>query len=199
MKILALELSTACGSLAWLESQVEFARKWPNDRKNSAPFFENLQNVRRKFGVPDTIVVGLGPGSYAGTRIAISAAIGLQLCCEAHLIGYPSICAMESDAEEYCVVGDARRESFFFGRVARNELVDGPMLCSGPSLKAKLDSLGATIAVFSSELLPQFGRAAIGYPSALMLARLAREPRLSFSSPPLEPIYLREPHITISK
>jgi len=199
MKILALELSTACGSLAWLESQVEVARKWPNDRKNSAPFFENLQNVRRKFGVPDTIVVGLGPGSYAGTRIAISAAIGLQLCCEAHLIGYPSICAMESDTGEYCVVGDARRDSFFFGRVVRNDLVDGPMLCSGPALKAKLESLDATIAVFSSELLPQFGRAAIGYPSALMLARLAREPRLSFSSPPLEPIYLREPHITISK
>jgi tRNA threonylcarbamoyladenosine biosynthesis protein TsaB len=199
MKILALELSTARGSLAWLEGEVEFTRESPNDRKNSAPFFENLQNVRRKFGVPETVVVGLGPGSYAGTRIAISAAIGLQLCCEAHLIGYPSICAMESDAQEYCVLGDARRESFFFARVVRNELVEGPALFSGPDLKAKLESLGSTMAVFSSELLPQFGRAVIHYPSALVLARLAREPRRSFSSPPLEPIYLREPHITISK
>ena len=199
MKILALELSTARGSLAWLEGEVEFTREWPNDRKNSAPFFENLQNVRRKFGAPETIVVGLGPGSYAGTRIAISAAIGLQLCCEAHLIGYPSICTMESDAQEYCVLGDARRESFFFARVVRNELVEGPVLFSGPDLKAKLESLGATMAVFSSELLPQFGRAVIHYPSARVLARLAQEPRRSFSSPPLEPIYLREPHITISK
>src|SRR5436305_3839402 len=199
MKILALELSTACGGLAWLEPHVEFEREWPNDRKNSALFFENLQNVRRKFGVPDTIVIGLGPGSYAGTRIAISAGIGLQVCCEAHLIGYPSICAMESDTGEYCVVGDARRDSFFFGRVVRNDLVDGPMLCSGPALKAKLESLDATIAVFSSELLPQFGRAVIGYPSALTLAKLVQKARLSFSSSPLEPIYLREPHITISK
>src|SRR2546421_8180833 len=134
MKILALELSTARGSLAWLESQVEFTREWLNDRKNSSPFFENLQSVRRKFGVPETIVVGLGPGSYAGIRIAISAAIGLQLCCEARLIGYPSICAMESDAQEYCVVGDARRESFFFGRVVCNQLIDGPVLYSGPNL-----------------------------------------------------------------
>src|SRR5216110_1126811 len=139
MRILALELSTARGSLAWLDGEVEDGHEWPNDRNNSSPFFENLNAITKKFGGPDTIVVGLGPGSYAGTRIAISAAIGLQLCCEAHLIGYPSICAMESDAEEYCVVGDARRESFFFGRVARNELVDGPMLFSGPSLKAKLD------------------------------------------------------------
>ena len=144
MKLLALELSTACGSLAWLDREVEFAREWPNDRKNSAPFFENLQNVRRKFGVPETIIVGLGPGSYAGTRIAISAAIGLQVSCNAHLIGYPSICAMESDAQEYCVLGDARRESFFFGRVVRNELIDGQVLCSGPNLKAKLESLAST-------------------------------------------------------
>lgn len=199
MKILALELSTARGSLAWLEGKVEFTREWPNDRKNSAPFFENLQNVRRKFGVPERIVVGLGPGSYAGTRIAISAAIGLQLCCDAHLIGYPSICAMQSDAQEYCVLGDARRESFFFARVVHNELVEGPVLFSGSDLKAKLESLDATMTVFSSELLPQFCPAVIRYPSALVLARLVRKPRRSFSSPPLEPIYLREPHITISQ
>jgi tRNA threonylcarbamoyladenosine biosynthesis protein TsaB len=199
MKILALELSTARGSLTWLEGEVEFTREWPNDRRNSAPFFENLQNVRRKFGVPEMIVVGLGPGSYAGTRIAISAAIGLQLSSDAHLIGYPSICAMKSDAHEYCVLGDARRESFFFARVVRNELAEGPVLFSGADLKAKLESLDATMAIFSSELLPQFGRAVIDYPSALVLARLAGEPGRGFSFPPLEPIYLREPHITISQ
>jgi len=199
MKILALELSTARGSLAWVEGKAEFTREWPNDRKNSAPFFETLQNVRRKFGVPETIIVGLGPGSYAGTRIAISAAIGLQVCCEAHLIGYPSICAMESDAQEYCVLGDARRKSFFFARVVGNELVEGPVLFSGSDLKAKLESLAATIAVFSSELLPQFGRAVVDYPSALVLARLAEQPRHNFSFPPLEPIYLREPYISMAK
>jgi tRNA threonylcarbamoyl adenosine modification protein YeaZ len=199
MKILALELSTARGSLAWLEDEVDFMREWPNDRKNSAPFFENLQNVRKQFGVPETIIVGLGPGSYAGTRIAISAAIGLQLSCDAQLIGYPSICAMETDAKEYCVLGDARRESFFFAHVVRRELIEGPVLFSRSNLKAKVESLDATMAVVSSELLPQFGRAVVRYPSALVLARLAEGLRLSFSYPPLEPIYLREPHITTSK
>jgi len=72
MKILALELSTSRGSLAWLDGEIEFTREWPNDRKNSAAFFENLQAIRRKFGAPETITVGLGPVSYAGTRIAIS-------------------------------------------------------------------------------------------------------------------------------
>ena len=199
MKILALELSTAQGSLAWLDGETEFASDWPNDRKNSAAFFENLQVARRRFGAPETIVVGLGPGSYAGTRTAISAAIGLQRSSNPRLIGYPSICAMESQAQEYCVVGDARRESFFFARVARNDLVEGPTLFSGPDLKNKLESLDPAMPVLSSDLLPRFDRPRLCFPSALVLARVAEEPRRSFSSPPLEPMYLREPHITIPK
>ena len=115
MKVLALELSTTRGSLAWLdEGRVEASREWPNDRKNSGPFFENLADLVKKLGRPDTIIVGLGPGSYAGIRIAISAAIGLQASSGARLIGFPSICALDSEAHEYFFIGDARRRSFFF-------------------------------------------------------------------------------------
>jgi hypothetical protein len=39
----------------------------------------------------------------------------------------------------------------------------------------------------------------IRYPSAVVLARLARDPDRSFSSPPLEPMYLKEPHVTMPK
>src|ERR1700704_5394748 len=123
MKILALELSSAHGSVALLENdKEEFFREWPNDRKNSGPFFEHLADVQKRFGKADAIIVGLGPGSYAGTRIAISAAIGLQTASRARLLGYPSICAIECDAAEYCVIGDARRQSFFFARVRDNNL-----------------------------------------------------------------------------
>jgi tRNA threonylcarbamoyladenosine biosynthesis protein TsaB len=199
MKILALELSTARGSLAWLDKEIEVAHEWPNDRRNSAAFFENLQAVRRKFGAPETIIVGLGPGSYAGTRIAISAATGMQLSCNARLIGWPSICGMETDPQEYCVVGDARRKSFFFTRIVRNDLVEGATLFSEAELNARLESLYPAVPVFSSELLAQFKRAEIRFPSARVLARLAEESRQSFFVPPLEPIYLREPHITMPK
>jgi tRNA threonylcarbamoyladenosine biosynthesis protein TsaB len=197
MKILALELSTARGSLAWLDGEVEDGHEWPNDRKNSSPFFENLNAITKKFGGPDTIIVGLGPGSYAGTRIAISAAIGLQLSSGARLTGLPSICAIE--AHEYCAIGDARRKSFFFACIRRHELVEGPILFSQSELQAKLDCLEPAIPIFSSEPLPQFERAVVRYPSAPVLARLARVPHRSFSLPPLEPIYLREPHITFPK
>jgi tRNA threonylcarbamoyl adenosine modification protein YeaZ len=200
MKILALELSTALGSLAFLDNNdVELAREWPNDRKNSGAFFESLDAVTEKFGAPETIIVGLGPGSYAGTRIAISAAIGLQLSSGARLIGFPSVCAMERDGQEYCVLGDARRQSFFFARIRGQELVEGPTLYSEPEMKTKLDTLEPAMPIFASELLPQFDRAVVRYPSALVLARVAREPQHSFYFPPLEPIYLREPHITKPK
>ena len=199
MKVLALELSTSRGSLAWLDGKTEFTREWPNDRKNSAAFFENLQSLRRKLGAPETIIVGLGPGSYAGTRIAISAAIGMQLSCDARLIGYLSICAMEYDVKDYFVIGDARRKSFFFARILKNEVIEGPTLFSELELKARLESIEPATPVFSSELLSQFQRSLISFPSALILARLAKEPRRSFCLPPLEPIYLREPHITMPK
>ena len=197
MKTLALELSTSRGSLAWLDDEVESMREWSNDRKNSAAFFENLQAMREKFGAPETIIVGLGPGSYAGTRIAISAAIGIQLSSDTRLIGYPSICAMECDAQEYCVIGDARRKSFFFARILKNEVVEGPTLFSEAELNAKLESLDPVVSVFSSQSLPQFQAPVVLFPSALILARLAKESRRRFCLPPLEPLYLREPHITM--
>lgn len=200
MKILALELSTARGSLAWLDNNdAELAREWPNDRKNSAAFFENLDVVTKKFGAPETVIVGLGPGSYAGTRIAISAAIGLGLSFGARLIGFPSVCAMDYDAHEYCVIGDARRQSFFFARIRGQEPVEGPALYSELEMKTKLDILEPAIPIFCSELLPQFDRAVVRYPSALVLARVAQESQRGFHFPPLEPIYLREPHITMPK
>jgi tRNA threonylcarbamoyladenosine biosynthesis protein TsaB len=218
MKILALELSSPRGGLAWLNSTERPARvptparedtrapqnrdadsrEWPNDRKHSAAFFENLNVVTKKFGLPDVIVVGLGPGSYAGTRIAISAAIGLQSSSGARLIGFPSICAIESAEADYCVIGDARRKSFFFARISGSELTEGPDLFSEEGLKSKLASIRNDEPVFCSESLSQFSQAMVRYPSAQLLARLAQDPNRNFRLPPLEPMYLREPYVTMA-
>jgi tRNA threonylcarbamoyladenosine biosynthesis protein TsaB len=198
MKILALELSSARGSVAWL-GQDESFREWPNDRKNSGPFFESVAAVQKQSGAPETIIVGLGPGSYAGVRIAISAAIGLQAASKPRLLGFPSICAIECEGNEYCVIGDARRQSFFFARIRANDLAEGPNLFTEAELRSKIGKLEENMSIFASEKLPQFERAIVRYPSARILARLAQDSNRSFSLPPLEPIYLREPHITMPK
>jgi tRNA threonylcarbamoyladenosine biosynthesis protein TsaB len=200
MKILALELSSARGSLALLnDGDVAFEQEWQNDRKNSGPFFEYLAEVSKKFGKPDIIIVGLGPGSYAGTRIAISAAIGLQTASQTRLMGFPSICAIDCDVDEYCVIGDARRQTFFFARVRENNLAEGPTLMPQAELRENLDKVDRQMSIFATEKLAQFARAEIRYPSAKLLASLASDSNRSFTQPPLEPIYLREPHITFPK
>src|SRR5438477_11898632 len=148
MKILALELSSARGGLAFLnDGNADCSREWQNDRKDSGPFFEYLAEVQKKFGKPDVIIVGLGPGSYAGTRIAISAAIGLQAASQTRLVGFPSICAMECDESEFCVIGDARRQTFFFARVRENNLAEGPMLMSEAELGEKTDKLDRKMSI----------------------------------------------------
>ena len=38
-------------------------------------------------------------------------------------------------------IGDARRKSFFFARILKNEVIEGPTLLSEVELKAKLESL----------------------------------------------------------
>jgi tRNA threonylcarbamoyladenosine biosynthesis protein TsaB len=199
MKILALELSSGQGSIAWLEDDREpFVRTFANDRKHSGLFFENLQLCSREFGAPDAIVVGIGPGSYAGVRIAIATALGLRTASTAKLAGIPSVCAIETTAGEYCVIGDARRESFFFGRIKNGRMTEGPSLHSGGELERKIEELD--VPLHTCESLPQFPRAELAYPSARRLAEVARD-RIGelADTRSLEPIYLRAPHITVPK
>ncbi|HEX8077328.1 MAG TPA: tRNA (adenosine(37)-N6)-threonylcarbamoyltransferase complex dimerization subunit type 1 TsaB [Chthoniobacterales bacterium] len=199
MKVLALELSSSRGSLAWRDGDRELVRDWPNDRKNSGEFFHQLAEVQKSFGPPDRIVVGLGPGSYAGTRIAISAAIGLQMAAKAELIGLSSLCALDCDASEYAVVGDARRQTFFLAEVRDRVLSAPPVLQSETEARTALAALNDRVPIFSTESLTQFDGATLRYPSAQILARLASEANRTFVLPPLEPMYLREPHITTPK
>ena len=80
-----------------------------------------------------------------------------------------------------------------------NNLAEGSTLMSEAELREKLDKLDSKMSIFTSEKLPQFERAEIRYPSAKVLARLANDSNRNFAEPPLEPMYLREPHITVPK
>lgn len=205
MKILALDLSTGCGSLAWLDdTERDPARKavvqtWPNDRKNSGAFFGALQQTIGKFGLPDRIVVGLGPGSYAGIRIAISTAVGLEAAARAQLFGYPSVCAMPIQNIDYSVIGDARRQSFFFVRIKSRTVTGDYELLNEHALRQRIESL-RDIPVLSADQLAQFKPQVVqAFPSADILAQLALRGGDNFVRPPLEPIYLREANVTMPK
>ena len=202
MKTLAIDLSSPSASLAWLDGQTKREWQWPNDRQQSGVFFQTLSNVHRESGLPDRIIVGLGPGSYAGTRIAISAATGLGKTAkipDSALLGYPSIAAMRSESPDYYVVGDARRQSFFLAQVRSHRVLEGPSLLSESELRDRIAMIQPGVSIFSMQALPQFERIDVCSPSALILAQLAERSAIDFDTPPLQPIYLREPHITVPR
>lgn len=199
MKTLAFELSSGQGSIALLENgEALFERRFPNDRKDSGAFFESVELCLKQFGSPGEIVVGLGPGSYAGVRIAIASAIGLRTAVGAKLRGIPSLGALNVEERDFCVIGDARRQSFYLARVKEGRLTEGPTLMAAYDLQTRISE--ATVPVYSSEKLAQFPQANLAYPVARRLAELARLQSAEIDDTrPLEPIYLREPHITTPK
>jgi tRNA threonylcarbamoyladenosine biosynthesis protein TsaB len=195
MKLLAFDLSTRRGTIALANAEVILgATDWPNDRRTSALFFATLNEIVREHGAPETIVVGLGPGSYTGTRVAISAAIGLQATTGAALTGISSLCAI-SDEDEFCVIGDAKRASFFFAKISGGLLANDPDLLSENEMNERLSSI-TTIPIYTSDELPQFASAKWRFPSAKLLCLRAQTFPQNLVRAPLAPIYLREPHVT---
>lgn len=193
MKVLALELSSPIGSVALSGGDDGTAlRAFPADRKDSGLFFENLRAIYETGDPPDLIVVGLGPGSYAGVRIAIATAAGLRIASGARLLGIPSICAI--DRHEYIFAGDARRSSFFFAHVVDGCCAKGPVLASEEEMRAQLSQAGE-LPIIATQPLAQFERVTVEHPSASRLVELGQRFE-GASAETLEPIYLREPYIT---
>src|SRR5207237_6579761 len=198
MKLLAFDLSTARGTIALVNGEgILSATDWPNDRRTSAPFFATLKEIIREHGAPETVVVGLGPGSYTGTRIAISAAIGLKATTGAALAGISSLCAI-SDENDFYVNGDAKRASFFFAKINGGLLKNDPELLSADEMNERISSI-TTIPIYTSDELPQFASVKVRFPSAKLLCLRAQTAPQNLARAPLAPIYLREPHITTSR
>ncbi len=193
MRVLGLELSSPVGSIAFCDAEgARNLRTFPADRKDSSPFYEHLGELYEGGAKPDVIVVGLGPGSYAGVRIALATALGLKAASGGQLLGWPSICAIER--AEYFFVGDARRNSFFFAHVAGGRCLEGPTLGSEKEVADRLRETGS-LPIIATQPLPQFGEVMVEIPSALRLVELA--PQIDREKQgALEPIYLREPYIT---
>jgi tRNA threonylcarbamoyladenosine biosynthesis protein TsaB len=218
MITLAIDTSTPHGSVALLDSEalqgdtpqadqaLLLDEHFIGDRSHSSSLFVALEKARALAGHVDQIAVGLGPGSYAGVRISIAAALGLRLAFGAKLVGIPSVAALDTAVEtsygatwptQYIVIGDARRESFYFSQIESGVCVIGPLLATEAELRERLSA--TPLPVYATEPVPQFPEAQIALPSAINLAILAASNTGIIATDNLEPIYLREPHITQPK
>jgi tRNA threonylcarbamoyladenosine biosynthesis protein TsaB len=199
MTILGIDTSTTLGSVALLvDGELRLDETFSADRSHTAALFTVLERARALEEKIDVVAVGLGPGSYAGIRIAISAAIGFQLGIGARIVGLPSVVALDTEAVRYCTVGDARRETFYFARVEDGCCMDGPRLVNEEALRALLAEFHDW-PVFVSAPLAMVPGAEVIPPLANRLVRLAAAGRSIIAEETLEPLYLREPHITLPK
>ena len=196
MKVLALEASTDFASVAlWEDGRFVFEEAFASKRSLSADLFPLLWRLLEPVGVVDRIVVGLGPGSYAGVRITIAAALGLQAVWGCELVGIPSVAALPEGSGCFQVIGDARRGTWYYTRVEAGVCVEGPLLAdSGEALRTYLEK--AQGAVYSTEELPPEWKAGVLLPSASILATLAAAGTGVVQTSDLEPLYLRDVHIT---
>lgn len=192
---LALETSTARGGVALFRGgELVFSESFTADRSHSSELFAVMERALVGEGGPQRIVVGLGPGSYAGVRIAIAAGIGISVATGAELVGVSSVLGW--DEGEYVAVGDARRGGYWIAHVRDGEIISGPMVLTREEIEEKLQGVGAP--VFSSEKLDLAG-VQLRFPQVNLLGRLAVAGRGVWARGVLEPIYLREPHITAPK
>lgn len=145
MKTLAIEISTDTGSIALLEGRdTVFERTWEESRRERQGFFVLLRELAEaealRLEEVDAFVVGVGPGSFAGLRMAVSAACGLAVPGGRRVVGISSAEAVawamlsETDADEVVVWGDARRNELWamrFGREAQWPELRSGMIVGG--------------------------------------------------------------------
>jgi tRNA threonylcarbamoyladenosine biosynthesis protein TsaB len=121
MLTLAIEQSTARCSAAILEdTAVQADRSWIEDRRRSQQLFsilpELLDSASLSSSDIDVFAVGLGPGSFSGLRIALSAARAMALPGQKKVFGVSSAEALaleihgKHNAGSVTIVGDARRD-----------------------------------------------------------------------------------------
>lgn len=124
--LLALDLSTAHGSIAVVRGEdVLFRSSFQSERSHNAQVFAPLREALAVAGNELTgIVIGNGPGSYTGVRIAIAAAQGIALSRNVWCVGWSSLTAPDVDAPaSFSVIGDARRQSFYLAQVENGRLL----------------------------------------------------------------------------
>jgi tRNA threonylcarbamoyl adenosine modification protein YeaZ len=205
MKILALDFSSPQRSVAVLSS----ANAPACEVMDSAPGrtmkpFALIESASREANVEretiECIAVGLGPGSYAGIRVAISLAQGWQLATGVKLIGISSVEVIVAQAGaagvsgKFSAVIDAQRGEFYLAGYEMSYRVGqeiAPLrLATLAEVEERSQAGELLIGPEVTKWFPAVGR--IVFPGAGALARLARERADFKAGEKLEPIYLRE-------
>lgn len=120
MNLLAIDRSTDTQSVAVAKDGVVVGRVFAGMDARSAEWPLRIRDFLAANGLTvndlDQVLVGQGPGSFAGIRAALAFAQGLALGNAAkgtRVVGLPSTCALTRVGARTAVVGDARRDRYW--------------------------------------------------------------------------------------
>lgn len=174
---------------------------WKAERNHDSYLFPALQAALEQLGEArlDIVLVGAGPGSYGGVRVALAAAVGISTVKGARVVAIGSWGSLAENGAG--IVSDARRGGWTLRRP------DGEIaVLSTAELQAELSTGMPLYTIETKATLEKHGITADRYelvPTARALVTdwlsLTPEQQGSLAAKPAEPIYVRPPHITEAK
>jgi len=154
MKLLALDTSSIACSVAVQTGKTTIERHEEQPREHTRLLVPMIESSLSEAGITladlDAIILGNGPGSFIGMRIAASVAQGLAFGAELKIVPVSSLAAVaaqvfaEIDAGEVVVAQDAHMHEVYLGIYRRD--ADGlaaeimPERLQGPAAIVELDS-----------------------------------------------------------
>lgn len=191
--ILAIDSSSERGSAAILEAgrvlrEISFAGG--RARGGGAAFA--IEELAASGESIQSVVVGLGPGSYNGIRSAVASAWGFAMARGCGLTGVSSLLAISPG--EYLAAGDARQGHYYFAHVRGGTFLVAPCLVSPEDLLALVGENQELPVYSSADLTSLLPESVVTAPQAALLASYVDQTS-PFPTMP-KPIYLKPPHIT---
>lgn len=210
MNILAIETSAPSASLCLGRgSDILFSTSWEAERNHDAHLFPALQRALHCLHDEqvDIVLVGSGPGSYGGVRVALAAAEGIALVHHARVAAICSWLGLGLPAGSCTVISDARRNGWTVASFCGGAQQGPYEVLSTSELLARLQRAeGPCLSVEKAAHLREQGirvdtsglhATAEGLLETWM--RLGQEDREALLAAPAAPIYVRPPHITQAK
>lgn len=202
MNILTIETSQNKASLCVCrDGDIVYSTSWETERNHDAFLFPALEQALSlpDIPAPELILVGAGPGSYGGIRVALAAAVGISVVKGSRIAAICSWCGLAD--EQTAIISDAKRGGWTIRRP--NGTIE---VLTIEQLKQELEN-GLNIAtVETEETLQKHQLEAKQYhllPTAESITKawlkLSTEDQQTLLNQPAEPIYVRPPHITAAK
>lgn len=202
MNILAIETSHPYASLCLrLGDDIAYSTHWQAERNHDEYLFPALQQAFAALGenTLDYILIGAGPGSYGGVRVALAAAVGISAVKGAKTVAICSWLGLAPTGT--AIISDARRGGWTL--MHPNGSIE---VLSADELKQLLNNGLIAATIESEEMMQRCGISVSAYglqPTAENITRawlsLSPAQQQQLQQAPPEPIYVRPPHITAAK